>query len=114
MKRNDSKIKQYRIAKGMSQSDMAEKMHISQSGYAKLENGQTKMDVERLVEISKILEIDLNELISGDDQVINFYNNSINNGYVENVFTGMKDNYEARIQHLEEEIKFLRDQLEKK
>lgn len=55
-------IRVIREIKGLSQEYMSLRLHISQSAYAKLERGETKMTVDRLKEICKVLEIDMLEL----------------------------------------------------
>lgn len=57
-------IKKYRNLKGFSQEYMAGKMNLTQSAYAKIENNETKLTIDRLNEISKILEIDISILLN--------------------------------------------------
>ncbi|WP_346984096.1 helix-turn-helix transcriptional regulator [Chryseobacterium sp. POE27] len=47
---------------------MAHDLDLSASAYRKIETGETKLTVERLVDISKILETPLNELLETDSQ----------------------------------------------
>lgn len=49
------KIKTYRKGKGYSQEYMAFKLDISQAAYTNIENQISKLSVERLIEIAKIL-----------------------------------------------------------
>lgn len=58
-----SLIRKIRKKKKISQFDMSEKLHISQSAYAKVERGETTLDVERLITISEILEVKLEQLL---------------------------------------------------
>ena len=44
---------------GLSQTDIAEKLEITLSGYYKMETGKTKLDVRRLLELSEVLKVDL-------------------------------------------------------
>jgi transcriptional regulator with XRE-family HTH domain len=53
------KIKKARREKGISQKEMAEKININQSSYGKLEAGQSILSIDRLLEISNILELDI-------------------------------------------------------
>lgn len=50
-------IKDLRKKKGFSQKYMAEKLHISISGYGKIELGENVLSVQRLLEICKILGV---------------------------------------------------------
>ena len=51
-----SKIKQIRLEKNFSQDYMALRLGLSQSQYAKIENGLQDLTVIRLFQISKILD----------------------------------------------------------
>ena len=96
---------------------MAKKLNMSQSAYAKLENGITKLDIDRLVDIAKILEVDIQDLLNVENIKNNYYsNNEIKNspGFVENFYVGIKEAYEETIKHLKEEIEFLKKLLEKR
>lgn len=62
------KIAEIRSKKGFSYENMAHDLDLSTSAYRKIETGETKLTVERLVDISKILETPLNELLDTDSQ----------------------------------------------
>jgi len=111
------KIKKARINKGFNQEDISKKLNISQSAYAKIENGITKLDIDRLVEITKILEIDIQDLLNiQESKTSNYTNNKITNSpaFVENYYSGIKDAYTEIIQNLKDEILFLRNLLRDK
>lgn len=74
-------IRKYRNLKGFSQEYMAGKMNLTQSSYAKIENNETKLTIDRVNEISKILEIDFFQLLYKKKH--NVYSNEIGN--VENL-----------------------------
>ena len=50
------KIKNLRVEKEITQYEMSAKLNMSQNSYYKLENGKTKLDILRLLQISNILE----------------------------------------------------------
>ena len=50
-------IRRLRLHRGYSQEDMADAMNMTSAGYGKIENGRTKLTVERLFEISELLEV---------------------------------------------------------
>lgn len=60
------KIKSIREQKGMSQEDIALELGISQSAYAKIESQKVKITVDKLLQIAKILEYPLSDLVCGD------------------------------------------------
>ncbi|QTN38955.1 helix-turn-helix transcriptional regulator [Cryomorphaceae bacterium] len=55
-------IRVIREIKGLSQEYVSLKLEISQSAYAKMERGETKLTVQRLKDICQILEIDVPQL----------------------------------------------------
>ncbi len=71
-----TKIRSKRLEKNYSQTYLASRLKISQSYYAKIENGITKLTVDELIEISEILNIDLSELFS--QKTTSTQNSSIN------------------------------------
>lgn len=56
-------IKQLRKKKGLTQKTMAERLHMARSTYSKIESGNTALNYERLVNISKVLNVPLTEII---------------------------------------------------
>ncbi|MGB1210333.1 MAG: helix-turn-helix domain-containing protein [Lacinutrix venerupis] len=117
------KIKQCRERQGFSQEFVAEKLKITQSSYAKLESGVVKITLDRLQKITEILELDINELInSKEQQIFNLYNNkeAVGQNIIENLYEYNKEaisllivEKDKRIENLEKEILFLRNQLTK-
>ena len=72
-------IRDIREDKHFTQADMAEKLGLSITGYAKVERGQSQINIERLQQISKVLEVSIAELIPfGDDGVVVFNNSNDN------------------------------------
>jgi transcriptional regulator with XRE-family HTH domain len=57
-------IKDRRHTLNLSQMYMASKLRITQNAYSKIEMAKTKMSVERLYEIAKILNIPARRLIN--------------------------------------------------
>lgn len=110
------RIKRIRLTRNLSQEALADVLKISQSAYAKMENGQSKIEVERLLKIAEYLEVEPYELMLPSDKVVHFTNNTIQNAYahIDNYVQAKDELYQDRISHLEEEIKFLREELRKK
>lgn len=59
----NEKIRTIRETRNWSQEDMAEKMNMSKNGYAKIERGETKLNLHKLEQIANIFNIDVLELI---------------------------------------------------
>ncbi len=111
-----SKIRRFRLEKGFSQDYMSIQLGISQKTYRRIENGESKIDIKRLQEISKILDVDPMELIDTEDMpVFNSFQQQGGNAniYVQALSDKEKKLYDDRIKHLESEILFLRDLLDK-
>jgi len=71
-------IKRVREDKGYSQSQMAEKLHMDERNYKRIENGEKKiMDLDMLGRIAEALDTDWAELVSGE--VVNIENNGTAN-----------------------------------
>ncbi|WP_423364168.1 helix-turn-helix domain-containing protein [Mycoplasma sp. P36-A1] len=58
-----NKIKQERINRGWSQNDIAVNLKVSRQLVSKWENGISSPDLERLIELSLLFKINLNEFI---------------------------------------------------
>ncbi|GGA31380.1 helix-turn-helix domain-containing protein [Psychrobacillus lasiicapitis] len=53
-------LKRIRLAKGVTQMHLSKKLGISNMAYSRMENGETKIDVERLRVIAVLLGVDIN------------------------------------------------------
>ncbi|CAD0003119.1 helix-turn-helix transcriptional regulator [Flavobacterium chungangense] len=102
-----NKIKNIRELKNYTQEYMAEKLGVTQAGYSKIEKGKTSLSYEKLVEIGRILDVSVEDIISFDyDRYFNSFNKITgnNNGSIlintENTST-IKELYEDKIQLLE-------------
>lgn len=72
-------IRDIREDKHLTQADMAEKLNLSETGYAKIERGESKLNIDRIQQIANVLEVNLADLIPfGDDAVIIFNNSNDN------------------------------------
>ena len=58
------KLRRCRQEKGMIQKDMAKLLNVERSTYTYYELAKTTPSIFTLIEISKVLNIDLNEIIS--------------------------------------------------
>ena len=64
------KIKKLRLIKGYKQEYMAYEIGITQTGYSKIETGETKLTLERAFTIANIFGMSLVELIQWEDPSI--------------------------------------------
>lgn len=100
------KIKQIRELKNFTQEYVAQQLGLSTRAYSKIETGETQLTINRLNEISAILEVQPMEVLGFDDKkVFNFYNSSdINNVKNMNMPEKLIQQYEETIQALKEQI----------
>jgi transcriptional regulator with XRE-family HTH domain len=59
-----SNIKKARLYRNYSQDYLSYKLNISQNAYSKVELGITKVTIDRLIKIAKVLEMDVNRLLT--------------------------------------------------
>lgn len=62
----EHRLEKIRKLKGFSQEYVAEKLHISQNLYSKMERGEAPVTLEKLTEICEVLEIDIKTLQNFD------------------------------------------------
>jgi transcriptional regulator with XRE-family HTH domain len=60
------KIRHVRQARGLSQENLADTLHLTQASYCRLENGQTELSLAKLVAIARALAINPWDLLSVD------------------------------------------------
>jgi len=105
----NEKIKAFRKSKGWSQEEMAEKLKMSTSGYANIEQGKTDIQQSRLRQISKVLGIKLSELIDLEDK--NFQIFLAGNDNVDNQVTILSDmQLQHKLEKAELEIAYLKEE----
>lgn len=57
-------IKKTRVGLGLSQAETARKLDISTPAFCKIETGQTDLNISRLLQIAKVFNVSVVELIS--------------------------------------------------
>lgn len=83
---------------------MAIQLEISQPAYARIESGDTKINIRRLEKIAQILAVDIIDLLDSDTTVNNFNNNAENTrscGMLHNLYNDNKEYIDKIISHLE-------------
>jgi transcriptional regulator with XRE-family HTH domain len=106
-----SKIRFFRELKGLSQEALAIDLGISQQAFQRIESGVTKLDIDRANLIAEKLGVEL-ELLLNFNPANYWYNCSLSgNGTFTNntsIPAELIQSYETQIQHMKEEINFLR------
>ncbi|SHF26481.1 Helix-turn-helix domain-containing protein [Chryseobacterium takakiae] len=114
------KIAQHRSKKGYTFENMAHELNITPAAYRKIETGETKLSVERLMKISEILNEDLSNFLDiSTKSTINTqanqgdgygYVETINNDY-KDVIKDLKEAYDKIIKSKDEQILLLKEQI---
>lgn len=74
-------IKMRREANKWTQEEMANRLHMSTNNYAKLERGETKLNLHRLEQIANVFNIDVIELMNSGEKNVTFLMNDHNTNY---------------------------------
>lgn len=64
-------LKKYRIAKGFSQADVAEKLFVTRQCVSKWEKGITEPDLQTLNNLSELLEVSVDTLLNANKEISN-------------------------------------------
>lgn len=109
------KIKKIRESKNYTQEYMSNKLNISQNTYSKIETGGIKLTVDRLKQISEVLDVSLEDILNNESQVFNFHNSNIDKfyGYIETLHEDNKELLQTTIKLLNEQITYLKSENEK-
>lgn len=105
------RIKNLRQKKGFTQEDMAEKLCISQSAYAKLETGKTYTWATHLEKLCEVLDVKPEDLVRQDQVVINQNQKggNSNNAYIINQLSEkLIEQYEKRLADKDQIIALLK------
>lgn len=62
-------IKQLRKENNLSQTQFAEKLHVTRQAVSNWENNHNLPDLEMLIEINRVFHVSLDQLILGDDNM---------------------------------------------
>lgn len=99
-----TKIKTLREGKGISQSQMAEKLHMDERNYKRIESGEKKtMDTDMLFRIADILEVDATDLLV--NETVNIENNDVHDNSGGGINNGEVNNHNAFPDELKEAYK---------
>lgn len=110
------KIRIMREINQWSQEEMAEKLDMSTTGYAKIEHGKTNLTLDKLSQIAQIFNIDVVELITKNDKSFFFSvcDNTNNTTYIGSDQALIMENEKLKLllQSRESEIATLKELIE--
>ena len=67
---SSEKIKSMREMNQWTQEEVAEKLGMSTTGYAKIERGQTNVSVEKLKQIAQVFNLNVAQLLDDDERFV--------------------------------------------
>ena len=106
------KIKKLRELRNLTQEYMSEKLGMTQSGYSKIESGEVDIPFTKLEQISKVLDMKPEDIISFNEHMIfNVMYNTPGKDLV--VYQVSNVEKEEQIKLLKEEITYLKSVLDK-
>ena len=110
-------IRKHRELKGFSQEYMAHQLSVNQSTYAKMENSSTKITIDKLFSVAKLLETDVSDLLNEEKSTIynqDLKDNAIGHQQIENLHQENKEVYQELLKAKDEQIALLKEMLDKK
>lgn len=106
------KIRLMRELHKWSQEDMAEKLAMSAGGYAKIERGETQLNIPRLEQLAAIFQVDMWDLVkSGNGGLVLQINEGDSGGDIALYASG---DMSGKIELLKQELKHCREMLAQK
>ncbi len=89
------KIKYLREFNHWTQEEMAERVHMSPSGYAKIERGETKLHLDKIQQIAQVFEINIFDLLTSENGGDTFYNH-VHTNSSNSIYNRCQDNDESK------------------
>lgn len=95
------KIRAFRENHNLTQEEMAIKLNMSTTGYAKIERGETRLNIPRLEQIAEIFDVDIFELICYGEKMIYQTNNEVAGNHSEITYYAQTTDNQAEIEKLQ-------------
>ena len=106
MKNIGQKVRRIREEKQWTQEFIANKLEISQNTYSKIESWSIKLTIDRISELSKILDVPIEDMLSDDTKTFHLNNNHIEKFYIEN----LQEENKGLVQSLKDQVKYLQEE----
>ena len=104
-----NKLKQLRKSKDMSQEQVADYLHLSQSAYARIERGESSSWASHANKICEFFKITPEELVTNEIGQNKETTDDLNEAFIINQLSDkIVEQYEARIKELKKTIKDLK------
>ena len=107
------KIRLIRELNKWSQEEMAEKLAMSAGGYAKIERGETQLNIPRLEQLAAIFKVDMWDLLKAGSKGMVLQINDVDSNNGEFAIYASSD-MTMKVELLKQELKHCREMLEQK
>ena len=77
------KLQELRKSRGLTQEELAEELYVSRTAISKWESGKCMPDSSIMLELCNILDVTVNELLSGERIEMNNYEEKVNENLIE-------------------------------
>lgn len=109
-----TKLKTLRQNKNYSQEFVADSLHMSQSAYARMENGKSNSWATHINQICELYEIKPEELLKQDTIIVNQNQQGGNGAFIINqISEKLIEQYELRIKEKDQQIFELKNELKR-
>ncbi len=101
------KIRMIRELRDFSQEYVADQLGIKQNSYSKIENNQSKLTVDMLQKLAKVLDVSPMDIMNHQPAIVNFQSNQGTQnaiGYIETFVSSQKELFEKLITSKDMEI----------
>jgi len=98
----NSHLKKYRNSLSVSSKEVAEYLSMSPSAYSALECGETKLDIQRATQLSKLYSIKIDELVNPPLQILDI---------VENFYTAEITDIKNDLREIKESLTHIKNKL---
>lgn len=112
------KLRLLREKYDMTQEYLANELDMSISGYSRIERDEVKLSLDKLIKVCHLMKLEMDDLIYRKDTEIlmeELYESDIDDQFKPTKNARILQKlYEKQIKYLNDEVKYLREQLEKK
>lgn len=110
---SNSKLKIFRELNNLTQKHVGEEvLGISQNTYSRLEQNPKRITKEQAEKLAELYNITVEQLLSNDNPIVSFHNNTIDKAFIQNYYETQKELIDAIIIEKDKQISFLKSELE--
>ena len=104
-------IRRIRLMKNLPQENVADMLNISLLTYGEIERDKKDLTLSRLIQIAKVLDVDVNTILNFNEKAI--FNQSNNHTAYAAYESKHEHNNDSLVNHLQKEVEYLRGEVGK-